>query len=691
MKRMLTLIFIILQFFSFAEAAKTKVSELPLQHKKWLEEEAVYIITSREKEVFLDLTTDRERNLFIEAFWKHRDPTPGSSINEFKKEHYRRISHVNHFFGRRAPRAGWRTDRGRMYIILGEPNDIQRLDGTTSTYPSEIWFYQGKTDLGLPAGFSLVFFQKSGIGEYRLYSPFKDGPQGLMPGYDGDPTDYLAAYQKLRDIQPDLALVSLSLIPGESSYFGRPSLSSERLISKIESAPQRQIEDRYAQKFLQYKDIVDVEYTANYIDSDYLVKVIKDTSGVNFVHYVVELPRLSVNLYEKTYYTTLKINGTVLDLEGKTIYQYEKTIKLEFDEDQMKKVSLKPFNLHDMFPFIPGNYEFSALIKNEVSKEFTSIERDIVIPHDDSSSKMSSLILGYQASRNDMKQKKLKPFRLGSYQIFCQPSRIFLRGDNVVVAFQILGLNQELKEKGEIKFTFFKSGKEFHSLTRKISEYPESPNFLEEFSLRDFLPAHYRLRVSFVADGREVLFESDEFDVTYLDSIPRPWIYSRILPDIKDPFYAYIIGAQFFNAGKTKQARLNFEKAFQKNPNSVDYALGLAQTYGILAEYRKIESILLPFLSLPKPKYEVFLMMGKAYQNLGELNKAIEIYDKAISRFGLNINLLNSVGICYFQQGRTEEALTTWEKSLEINPNQPQIKKNVNALKKKKERIPGPH
>jgi tetratricopeptide (TPR) repeat protein len=77
-------------------------------------------------------------------------------------------------------------------------------------------------------------------------------------------------------------------------------------------------------------------------------------------------------------------------------------------------------------------------------------------------------------------------------------------------------------------------------------------------------------------------------------------------------------------------------------------------------------------------------MMGKAYQNLGELSKAIDLFDKAITHYGLNLNLLNAIGDCYFQLGEQGEALAAWQKSLEINPNQPQIKKNVEALKKKR-------
>jgi len=687
MKKKFTIIILLFSFFIPIGSAKTKASKIPPNYKKWLEEEVVYIILPREKEVLFQLQTDRERDLFIEAFWKQRDPTPGTPENEFKQEHYRRINYVNHFFGRGTPKAGWKTDRGRIYIILGEPNDIQRFEGKTQIYPSEIWFYQGKTEIGLPAGFHLVFFQKGFTGEYKLYSPANNGPQALMTSYYGDPMDYYQAYQQLKELEPELANVSLSLIPGEESgSFGRPSLASDLLIHKVETTPHRQIESKYAQKFLQYKDIVEVEYTANYLNSDTLVKVLKDPAGIYFVHYAVEPDRLSVNLYENKYYTNLKLNGTISNLEGKIIYQYEKTIALEFDQKQIKKVSHQPFDLHDMFPLIPGNYKFSVLLKNEISKEFTSLERDLIIPQEETPLQMASLLLGYRAVRleSEEKQNKLKPFRIGSYQIYFQPNRVFLSQDPLVVAFQIHDLNDYLKKRGEMRFSFFKGGLEFRTFTKKISEYSNLPNFIEEFSLGDFPPAHYRIQVSLIAEGHEVLFESEYFDITHLETVARPWIYSRILPDTKNPIYSFVIGTQFFNSGKMVEAQANLEKAFQEKPDSVDFALNLVRLYMFLADYEKVEPILIPFLSQPQPKYEIYFMMGKAYQKLGKLNKAINIFDKAISQYGLNTNILNSLGECYFQLGESQEALAVWEKSLEINANQPQIRKNVGALKGKK-------
>ena len=94
---------------------------------------------------------------------------------------------------------------------------------------------------------------------------------------------------------------------------------------------------------------------------------------------------------------------------------------------------------------------------------------------------------------------------------------------------------------------------------------------------------------------------------------------------------------------------------------------------------------MLPFVNLEEPpKFEIFFILGRAYQYRGELAHAIEIFEKAINHHGLNTNCLNAIGECYFQLGEMSEALTAWMKSLEINADQPKIKKSVEALKEKK-------
>ncbi|HSA94686.1 MAG TPA: GWxTD domain-containing protein, partial [Acidobacteriota bacterium] len=162
-----------------AKAALPKVV-LPERYRRWLDEEVVYIITRRERDVFLKLQTDRERDIFIEAFWKQRDPTPATPQNEAEEEHRRRLDYANKFYGRSVPLPGWKTDRGRIYILLGPPKNIEQYDNVNGVYPTEIWFYLGDPSLGLPTAFNVIFFKKDGVGDYILYSPTEHGPRSLI-------------------------------------------------------------------------------------------------------------------------------------------------------------------------------------------------------------------------------------------------------------------------------------------------------------------------------------------------------------------------------------------------------------------------------------------------------------------------------------------------------------------------------
>ncbi len=686
MKRnLLVFILIIVSVLALFGDKKEKTGNLSPVYEKWLNEEVVYIITPTESEVFLKLQTDRERKNFIDAFWHQRDKIFGRPEGDSKKEHYRRLNHANYFFGRGTPKPGWKTDRGRIYIILGDPIDIQKFEGRTHVYPTEVWFYQGKTDLGLPPGFNLIFYQDNFIGEYRLYSPAGNGPQALLSSYWGDSMDYLEAYKQLKELEPDLADVSFSLIPGETSAStGHPPLSSDLLLQRVETVHVRQMKDRYAQKFLEYKDTVEIEYTANYIESDSSVKVIKDPSGLYFVHYSIEPEKLSVDSYENQYFTNLKVNGTVSSLDDKIIYQFEKDFSIHFDEKILQSVSRRPLSLRDMFPLIPGKHKLSILVKNESSKEFTSLERILIIPGEEEDLQMTSLILGYDLKKNKDPQKVLRPFQVGNNQIYVNANRTFVRQETLVAAFQIHGMNQTLRKKGEIRFTLLKNEEEFRTLSRKVTEYSDLPNILEKFPLREFDPSHYRIQVSILVEGKEILSESEDFAVTYVEALARPWIYSKVLAETKGSTYSHITGIQLYNSGKMVEARNNLENAFQKNPKSVDLALNLAQVYMALAEYKKIESVLLPFSKQSEPPFELLSILGKSYQNSGELSKAIDIFSKTLSHHGLNINLLNSLGECYFQLNILDEALAAWEKSLEIKPDQPEIKKSIETLKRKK-------
>lgn len=659
--------------------------QLSAAHKAWLDEEAVYIISPTERSVFLKLQTDRERELFIEAFWRQRDPTPGTPENEFKTEHFRRIAYANRVLGRDTSRPGWKTDRGRIYIILGEPRDIEKYEGRSSTYDTEVWFYQGKTDLGLPAAFYVVFFKRGGSGEFRLYSPTADGPHALMSGYIGD-MDPTAAYEKLRDIEPNLAEVSLSLEPGEAgTVYGKPSMTADLLLQRIATAPARSVASRYAQKFLAYKDLVEVEYTANYIDSASLIRVIKDPTGLFFVHYDVQPQRLSVNQRENTYYTTLRVNGRVSAPGGRLVYQFDKSVALNLSETQMDEASRVPFNYQDLFPLVGGDYTLSLLIKNEVSKEFTSVEQGLRIPEAGRSVQMTQPVLGYRAVRLAPEARRMKAFRVGPYQVLCQPDRTFSRQETLAVAFQVHNLPGDSTAAAEIKLEFLKEGQSVRTIVKKPSECPDLPDILEEIPLSDFAPAHYALKVAVGSGGAEIVSAVEEFDVSFAEHLPRPWFFSRVLPDAGDPAYSGIVGLQLFNLGRLAEAQTLLESAFARLPGSEDAAAALARVHLARGAASDAVRILTPFIDPARTaKYETSVLAAQALRQARRCEEAVGVLERAVERFGINALLMNLMGECLAELGRVPDALAAFERSLALSPDQPSIRARIDELKKRK-------
>lgn len=670
--------------FSFnAERKEKSIKSLPSHYKNWLEKDAKYIMTPKEKEIFLQLKTDKERDIFIEAFWKQRDPTPGTPENEFKEEHYRRIAYANEYFGRETTRPGWQTDRGRIYILLGPPLDIGRYEGESFVYPARIWSYQGKPQYGLPSHFNLVFFKRKGIGEYVLYSPAQDGPASLLINYKGDPSNIAAAYQQLRKFDSRLAETSISLIPGESTSFGHPSLASDTLINRIYSVPEKTVDWKYAEALLKFKDIIEVDYSANYIRSESVVMVIQDASGIFFVHYSIEPEKLSLLSYEGKYSINFELNGIVTDLNGNVIFQYEKTLPINFSEDQIEDVGKTSIVFQDMIPLIGGDYKFSMLLKNTVSKEFTSFESDISIPQSLSYLQMSPLLLGYKLKRVASEQNVTKPFKVGNFQIACQAGNTFHPKEDLIIFFQIRGLSNVLRDKGMIKFTFYRKDEEFLTSMKNIKEI-NSNNILEEFSLQNFPPDYFSIKVSILDDkNKEILYEKKEFEVTPLADLPRPWIVSKVTPASRKIEYSYILGSQSAKKGSMQEAEKFLEKAYKEKPTSLNYALSYGQLLFKKKEYLKAKKILIPFSEDPKKNYQSLSLLGACCQALEEYEEAISFYKEYLAHAGTNLNILNSIGECYYRLGNIREALIAWEKSLEINPNQENLKRNINRLKKK--------
>src|ERR1700682_6249343 len=156
---------------------KKSLKELDSPYRTWLNEDVIYIISPEERQAFLQLATNEEREQFIEQFWLRRSNNPDLPDNDFKEEHYRRIAYANEHYASGIP--GWKTDRGRMYIMWGPPDEIEShptggtydrpMDeggGSTWTYPWEPGGWRSPESTG--ENVIMEFVDPSSTGEYHL-------------------------------------------------------------------------------------------------------------------------------------------------------------------------------------------------------------------------------------------------------------------------------------------------------------------------------------------------------------------------------------------------------------------------------------------------------------------------------------------------------------------------------------------
>lgn len=177
-------------------AAQEQSPATESQYQKWLNEDVVYIITPQERAAFEQLKTDAERNKFVEQFWERRNPTPGSAVNAYKQQIYRRLAYANQHFAA-SGKTGWQTDRGHMLVLYGPPDNINSHKDA-KPYAYEEWMYRHIEGVG--DNVTLTFIDRSGEGDYQLApGPVNKGESASAPSKPDQPdqTDSTQLVEKL--------------------------------------------------------------------------------------------------------------------------------------------------------------------------------------------------------------------------------------------------------------------------------------------------------------------------------------------------------------------------------------------------------------------------------------------------------------------------------------------------------------
>ena len=670
-------------------AEDDRLEKLSPEHRKWLVEEVVYIILDREREVFLSLETVDDRNRFIEAFWRKRDPNRATPENEFKEEHYRRIEYANKFLGRATFRKGWQTDRGRMYIILGEPVEIQTFDGHKSLVSQHLWFYSGDPAKGLPPFFYLLFFKPHGVGELRLYSPLGDGPSQLVQGSiggGGDPTQALAL---LGNASPELARASLSLDPADSVDFGnpRPSLSSDIVMARIYESPKRAVRADYADAWLEYRDRVSAEYSFNYVSNRSYFAVLNGPDETPFVSYAIELDPENFSMEtdedQTKFYTTLDVSVEARNKDEVVVFAKDRQDYVELNPGQFQNARASPFSYQSNFPLLPGEYDVSIILRNRVLKQYTVAETKLTVPVPSADKLvLSDVILGYavdELRRTGAAPDEIRTFQLGNSRVQPAADRIFSLGETIHVFLQVEGASKD----SQLHFALINGDEVVQEKTMALSTYLGGP-VIERFPLRGMVGGRYTVRVRLSDASGSVLAEREaRCQVSPRENIIRPWVRRVSFNTTTPGLLSLARGEQFVAERRFQEAKIEFEKSIAAGgPKLPEARMRLAWILIQTGDSARGLELLAPMEEEFPNQYEVVAGLGLGYGLEGDCSKSVQYIERAMMLRAPDTAVLNVAGECYLRMGDKEKAAQAFERSLALNPDQPKVKEVLTSIQR---------
>jgi len=676
------ILFLILIVSVFPLFSDEKLSQ---EHKDWLET-AKPIITKMEKEIFLQLKTNEERDRFIQIFWKQRDPMPDTSENEFYKDYMKRVRFSDFNFGRQSSKRGNQTERGYYYLLLGPPLERQIFDTQSQFLPLELWYYKGEIRFGLPPYFYLLFYQPQGIGEYRLYYP-GEGPEKLViPSYSGSALTREQAFKAIKIISAELANASLSYLPGEGSLGMGTISSSNMIISNVRSVAEKKFPDEYARTYLTYKDYVETEYSHNFFESSYMVKVFENF-GQSFIHWAVEPKKVNFGFYDGRYYAAFSLILKIEDMQGNPVLEREEEISLWITPEQYKEHEQHLFSIQDVLPVIPGNYKMFFLLKNKTAKDFTSFQTEVSIPEKNSGPSLSNLLLYH--SLQDLGENQRQAFKAFSFegrQFLFNTENNFLPQGEMGVYCQLHNLSPEDKSTSAIfllEIFSLSASTPVMSQKKSLEEVLVSESGGIEvgpFSLSSFDPGYYHADVSILdASGHKILSERGNFILLSQPYPVVPWVYSKQHRPFPEPTQLFILATQSFMTRKYEQAHSYLDQAIKIKDEPATRLL-LGKVLYALQRYQDSLTAVFPVYQSAGDR-EAAKLIAANYAALEDWSSALIYLEKLMAQ-ATEINVLNLAAECYLNLKQPEKALLLLRKSLELNPAQTHMKDLEEKIKK---------
>ena len=434
--------------------AKSLRHELGESYKKWLDQDVRWIITDDERKAFMQLSNNEERDQFIEAFWQRRNPNPDSEDNEFKDEHYRRIEYANEHFA--AGKPGWMTDRGRIYIVYGPPDEIddhpsggtyerpmEEGGGETSTYPFADWRYRYLEGIGQEV--IIEFVDSCMCGDYHmtLDRSEKDALKNV-------PNAGLTLYEQMgmsskADRFNGSGLEQLGAGPMSTDLQTKQFDRLEQY-AKLNQAP--------AVKFKDLEEIVQHKISYNTMPFDVRTDFVKITSDTVLVPVTVQLRNRDITFTNKdgVQHGVVNIFGRLTTLSGKVAQTFEDTVVADVPAELLPREVENSKIYWKAVPLKSGRYRLDLVVKDVNGDRMGTWSRSIIVP-DFSDDKLasSSLIVADDVEAVPSKSVGTGMFVIGTTKVRPRvaPSdgkpAAFKRGQKVNFWMQVYNLSVDEK------------------------------------------------------------------------------------------------------------------------------------------------------------------------------------------------------------------------------------------------------
>jgi len=505
---------------------KELMRELEPAYKKWLNEDVIYIILPEEREAFLKLTTNEEREQFIESFWARRNPDPDSPENSFKEEHYRRIAYANEHYSSGIP--GWKTDRGRIYIMWGPPDQEEDHDaggsydrppeeggGSTETYPWEQWRYRYLEGMG--ENVILEFVDPSQSGEFRLTSDPSE-KDALLYTPSGGQTEAESMGLSTKAARFDNTDGSHLALPIGMRPASMDEFSRLEQYSKIMAPP--------PVKFKDLEAVVTSRILRNQLNFDYRFDFLKVTNDTVLVPITLQIPNKQLSFQEKDGVQTASMNlfARITTLSGRVVQTFEDTVT-HATPNSLLQQSLKGYSIYQKaVPLRPGLYRLDVVIKDVNSGNVGAINERLAVPqYSDDQLSSSTLIVADEIQRVSAHDIGVGQFVLGDAKVRPKLDSTFAPDERMGLFLQIYNLkvdDKSHKPDASIAFRVLKDGGDnvpvlkFDETSDKLGQHGEELTLENTVGLASLAPGKYKMQVT-VTDNltKQTITPSAEFTV----------------------------------------------------------------------------------------------------------------------------------------------------------------------------------